>query len=166
MMIFILPFAILMNTATASDTVVPAATAKNVTVSASTEAPEPVTAVKRMLSAHHPEDLPTGEEWRQFGDASAPLLWLAENGRLNYERERAMSALRHYPSAAAKQLLLKAAIDPETHFLVRMGAVRGLGGQHLKSDDCRALTKADHSASKYLKQAIDKLLNGPACQEE
>ena len=115
-----------------------------------------------LLSARHPEGLPNASLWADLPDAANALRWIVEHAPLNLQRERALIALRHYPNQVNKSLLMTYALESNFHHLIRAGAMHGLSGQNLSTENCTALRNIRISDTKSLERALISLLDS-AC---
>lgn len=100
-------------------------------------APAGTDALASELRGRHVETVPRREELLERAHAEAQLQYLAENGAMLVERQRALSLLRHFPSAATRTQLLRIASDEKALLPLRSAALRSL---HViaSSDDVEA----------------------------
>lgn len=89
-------------------------------------APAGTDALATQLRTHHAEDAPVGVALRDVGGAEQALHYLAENGELMLERQRALAYLRHFPSDETRALLLRVASSDELRSGLRATALRSL----------------------------------------
>jgi len=129
------------------------------------DAPPAVPLAEQMLSAWHPQDLPSADEWAQVTDAVPALLWLAGHAVLNRDRQRALSALRHFDHPDAKHTLFAKALDSALPELIRLGALDGLRGQHLTPPMCAQLATALQDQSALITKAVHRVTTGQACSK-
>lgn len=126
-------------------------------------APSALPVVEQMLSAWHPQDLPGADEWAQVDEAPEALLWLADHAALNRDRQRALSALRHFERSTVRDVLYEKAKDNTLPELVRLGALSGLRGQRLSTAMCTQLSAELAGQSSLITKALQRVISGPAC---
>lgn len=89
-------------------------------------APAGTDALAAQLRARHAEDAPTGEALRALEGAEPALHFLAENGELMIERQRALAYLQHFPSDETRALLVRVASSEAQRAGLRTTALRSL----------------------------------------
>jgi hypothetical protein len=127
------------------------------------QAPNSLPRVEQMLAAWHPEDLPVASDWLQVTDAAVALIWLADHAALNRDRQRALSALRHFEQPQAQRVLFNKALDPTLPELIRLGALSGLRGQRLTPPMCEKLATELQEQSALITNAAHRVTGGDAC---
>ena len=132
--------------------------AQRMTAQAPQQKPAHADKILMALSARHPEDLPSTSQWANLPDASDALMWIVVHGPINLHRERALTALRFYPSTTNKNFLLQHLLEPQFHYLIRTGAVRGLSGQQLSKSECEQIRRVHTGKAASFQRALDTLV--------
>ena len=131
---------------------------------ASVAPPQNHVLIQQMLSARHPEDLPDAAQWAQTDNAEEGLFWLANNGRLDRHRQRALAALKFFESDSARALLVEKATSTRQTPLVRAGAMEGLQGQSLTTQQCTRIVQTETRADERLDALRVLLLSSDTCK--